>query len=42
MLSELGKLAAAVKAGNEATIKTEIVETNKACNACHDVFRAKG
>ncbi len=42
MLAELGKLVAAVKSGNEATIKTEIVDTNKACNACHDLFRAKG
>jgi cytochrome c556 len=41
MQAELGKLVAAVKSGNEATIKTQIVDTNKACNACHDLFRAK-
>ena len=42
MQSELGKLASAVKSGNEAAIKTAIVDTNKACNSCHDTFRAKG
>ncbi len=41
MLGELGKLQAAVKGGNEATIKAAIVDTNKACNSCHDMFRAK-
>ncbi len=42
MLAEVVKLQNVVKTGNEAAIKTQIVDTNKACNACHDLFRAKG
>jgi cytochrome c556 len=39
--AEVVKLQAAVKSGNEANIKTAITDTNKACNNCHDTFRAK-
>jgi len=40
--SELAKLDAAVKTGNEATIKAAILDTNnKGCNGCHNDFRAK-
>jgi cytochrome c556 len=40
-LAEIPKLLAAVKGGNEATIKAAITDTNKACNSCHDSFRSK-
>ncbi len=41
-VAELGKLAAAVKSGNENNIKTAINDTNnKGCNGCHNDFRAR-
>jgi cytochrome c556 len=40
--AELAKLIAATKGGNEAAIKTAIVDANtKGCNGCHNDFRAK-
>lgn len=39
--SEVGKFVATVKTGNEANIKTGIVELNKVCNSCHDSFRQR-
>ena len=42
MQAELTKLQETVKTGNEAAIKAGITDTNRACNACHDLFRAKG
>lgn len=39
--AEVGKLVAATKAGNEANVKAAIMDVNKACNGCHDNFRAK-
>lgn len=39
--AEIAKFAATVKAGNEANIKTGSVELNKACNGCHETFRAR-
>ena len=41
MFSEMTKFQATVKSGNEANIKTAIVDLNKACNSCHDTFRQK-
>jgi cytochrome c556 len=41
MQTEVGKLVAATKSGNEAGVKAEIAEINKACAACHDNFRQK-
>jgi len=39
--SEVGKLVAATKTGNEANVKAAILDVNKACGSCHDSFRAK-
>jgi cytochrome c556 len=39
--AEIAKFQSAVKSGNEASIKAAINDTNKACNSCHDTFRAK-
>ena len=39
--AEIAKLQSAVKSGKEANIKAAISDTNKACNSCHDTFRAK-
>ena len=39
--AEVGKLVAATKSGNEANVKTAILDVNKACGNCHDSFRAK-
>lgn len=39
--AEMAKFAATVKTGNEANIKTGLVELNKACNGCHETFRAR-
>ena len=39
--AEIAKLQSIVKGGNEADIKAAIINTNKACNSCHDTFRAK-
>ena len=41
MQTEVGKLVAATKSGNEASVKAEIAEVNKACAGCHDNFRQK-
>ena len=41
MYAEMTKFLATVKAGNEANVKTAIVDLNKACNSCHDSFRQK-
>ena len=37
----VGKLVAAAKTGNEATVKAAIGDVGKSCAACHDNFRAK-
>lgn len=39
--TEMAKFVATVKTGNEANIKTGIVDLNKACNSCHENFRQK-
>ena len=39
--AEISKLAATVKSGDEAAIKTQIMSVDKACNACHDDFRER-
>ena len=41
MQVEIGKLVSATKSGNEASVKAEIAEVNKACAGCHDNFRQK-
>jgi cytochrome c556 len=41
MFSEMTKFQATVKTGNEANIKTALVDLNKACNGCHETFRQK-
>jgi cytochrome c556 len=41
MYAEMTKFQATVKTGNEANIKTGIVDLNKACNGCHETFRQK-
>ena len=41
MYTEMSKFQATVKTGNEANVKTAIVDLNKACNSCHDTFRQK-
>ena len=41
MYAEMSKFQATVKTGNEANIKTAIVDLNKACNSCHESFRQK-
>ena len=41
MYAEMSKFQSTVKTGNEANIKTAIVDLNKACNSCHDTFRQK-
>jgi len=39
--AEVSKLVAATKSGNEASVKTAIMDVNKSCGSCHDTFRAK-
>ena len=39
--AEVAKLVVATKSGNEANVKAEIAEINKACGSCHDNFRQK-
>ena len=39
--AEVSKLVAATKSGNEANVKAAVMDVNKACNTCHDQFRAK-
>jgi cytochrome c556 len=40
--AEFAKLVAAAKSGNEAAVKTAVLDTNtKGCNGCHNDFRAK-
>jgi len=39
--AEITKLAAMVKAGDEAAIKAQIMAVDKSCNACHDDFRER-
>jgi cytochrome c556 len=39
--SAVGALNAAAKSGNEANVKSATGEVLKACNSCHDEFRAK-
>jgi cytochrome c556 len=39
--SEVSKLAAAVKAGDEGAVKSQIGAVGKACQGCHDQFQAK-
>jgi cytochrome c556 len=41
MFTEMAKLVAAAKAGNEANTKAAILDAGKACNSCHDSFRQK-
>ena len=41
MYAEMSRFQATVKTGNEANIKTAIVDLNKACNSCHESFRQK-
>lgn len=38
---EIGKLVAAAKDGDEATVKSAILTVNKACGGCHESFREK-
>lgn len=38
---EVGDLAAAVRGGNEANVKSAIGAVGKACGACHQDFREK-
>ena len=39
--SEVGKLVAATKGGDEAAVKAQILAVNKACDGCHESFREK-
>jgi len=39
--TEVGKLAAAAKGGNEADIKAAVGGVGKTCGGCHDNFRQK-
>ena len=39
--SEVGKLVAATKGGDEAAVKEQILAVNKACDSCHQDFREK-
>lgn len=39
--TEIGKLAAAAKGGNEGAIKTALGDTGKTCGGCHNTFRQK-
>jgi cytochrome c556 len=39
--SEAGKLVAATKSGDEATVKAQIMSVDKACDSCHESFREK-
>ena len=41
MQSEIGKLVAAAKGGNEAAIKAALGDTGKTCGGCHNTFRQK-
>lgn len=38
---EIGKLVAATKGGDEATVKAAILAVDKACGGCHESFREK-
>jgi cytochrome c556 len=39
--SEMTKLVDAVKGGNEAAVKAQILTVNKSCDSCHDNFRSR-
>ena len=39
--SEMTKLVEAVKGGNEAAVKAQILAVNKSCDSCHDNFRSR-
>jgi cytochrome c556 len=39
--SEITKLVAATRGGNEGAVRAAIGEVGKACGACHDNFRAR-
>ena len=39
--AEVSKLVAATKTGNEANVKSAIMDVGKACNSCHESFQAK-
>lgn len=39
--TEIGKLAAVAKGGNEAAIKAALGDTGKTCGGCHNTFRQK-
>lgn len=39
--SEVTKLVAVSKSGDEAAIKAQILAVDKTCSACHDDFRSK-
>ena len=41
MVKEAGELPAAVKAGDMASLKKHVADTNAACKACHDDYRLK-
>jgi cytochrome c556 len=39
--AEIGKLAAAARAGESGAIRAQFGETGKSCKACHDAYRNK-
>lgn len=39
--SEVVKLVAATKSGDEAAVKAQILAVNKSCDSCHDSFRER-
>lgn len=39
--SEISKLVAVSKGGDEAAVKAQLVATGKACGGCHETFREK-
>ncbi len=41
MLTEAAKLPAVVRAGDMAAFRKQVSDTDAACKACHDDFRAK-
>ena len=41
MQTEIGKLAAVAKGGNEGAIKAALGDTGKTCGGCHNTFRQK-
>lgn len=39
--TEVGKLVAISKSGDEAAVKAQLAATGKSCGACHETFREK-